>query len=99
MPSVIFWKEMSIVDDIKNSVAVLECHKIICFTVTNTQNQIACSSCRFQSVYGLIESFIPLKDVSEHESERITKATLFTECLINKIYADFADGQSVSIDS
>ena len=99
MPSVVFREKVSIVDYVKNCVTVLESPKIIYFTITHTQNQITCSSRSFQPVYWLIESCIPLQNVSEHESERIAKTTLLTKGFIDEIYTYFADGHFVRIDS
>lgn len=99
MPSVVFRKKVSIVDDIKNCVTVLERPKIICFTISHTQYQITRPSRSLQSIYRLIESCIPLQNVSKHESKRIAKTTLLTKGFIDKIYTYFADCHFVRIDS
>ena len=81
-------QRIGVSNDVADGMTVLETSKFT-FAVSHSQNQIAGPLGSLHSVDRLVQSCIPLKNVSEDESERVAHSTFLSEGFIRIGYPDF----------
>lgn len=90
-----------VIDYIQHTVWILETSKIILIilSVSDSQNQITRSFCGLHTIDWLLNVFVPLKDVSQYESERVSNSALLSESVIGVWYSDLRNTHFVLVDS
>ena len=64
---------------------ILESSEGVRISVPHTHYQIACPFRGLQAMYRFIERSVPLKDVSQDKSKRVSKPTFFTKSRVVEI--------------